>query len=527
MAPSTAALSLTDVSKSFGATQALKSITMSVRAGTIHALVGENGAGKSTALGILAGRIPATSGQVEVFGSTLRGGDPRASRAAGIVAIYQELTILPALTAEANVFLGQTLSKAGFLSNARMRQEYEALCERIGVRAVPPRVVAGSLSVAEQQLLEIMRALVSDARVVLLDEPSASLALSEREALHRLVRNLKASGVTIVFVSHNLDEVLDLADDITVFRDGELAVSEDREHFTKPLLVRSMIGDKGDSRIVREMLEGDEAEVAQRTHDEARVSRLARSQGRAPVLSAKNVCVPGMIDNLEIEIRAGEIVGIGGLVGSGRSTLLRALAGLEPKAAGQLFIDGKEVRWPKSVKRALKYGIALVPEDRKGQGLVLAQTAADNIAISKFRKVSKFGFTSTRSVVRGTDKVAQAFGFRADRLRFKARQLSGGNQQKLLLARWQFQTPRVLLADEPTRGVDVGAKAEILASLEGMAREGLALVLVSSELEEVAVASDRVYVLAEGELVGHIDRDDAEITSAAILDLAFKVHESA
>jgi len=500
---------------------------MSVRAGSVHALVGENGAGKSTALGILAGRIGPTSGRVDVFGEELKYGDPRASRRAGIVAIYQELTIVPALSVEANVFLGQTLSTGGFLSEREMRARYEALCARIGVKVMPAKTRAGSLSVADQQILEILRALVSEARVILFDEPTASLAVSEREALYRLINSLRAEGVTIVFVSHNLDEVLELADVITVFRDGELTVTEPREQFTKPILVRAMIGSAGDDRIVREMLEDHEKEAARAVADASRTARLAQSVGKPPLLAATGVTVPGAVEDLEIEVRAGEMVGVGGLVGSGRTTLLRALAGLEPTAQGRLFIDGVEVAWPKSVRQALRYGIALVPEDRKGQGLVPTMTSVDNIALSDFGKVATAGFLSPASIEKGTAPIAADFGFQKGRLRHRASELSGGNQQKLLLARWKHVTPRILLADEPTRGVDVGAKAEILQSLEEMARQGLGLIMVSSELEEVAVVSDRVYVLAEGLAVGVLDRTAGEITTSDILHLAFRVRENA
>ena len=516
------AVAIRDVRKSFGAIRALKSITMDVRPGTVHALVGENGAGKSTALGCVAGRIAPTSGTVEIFGQELKYGDPRASRSAGVVAIYQELTVVPALSAEANVFLGQTRSRGGFLAERVMRQRYLELCGRMGVKAVPPRTPAGSLSVADQQVLEILRALESEARVLLFDEPTAALAAGERQALYELIKGLRHGGVTIIFVSHNLDEVLDLADDITVFRDGNLTASAPRESFTKASLVQEMVGREGDDRVIHELLEDEERAAAHAAVESARVARLARAQGRPPVLQAIGVTVPGAIDDLEIEVRTGEMVGIGGLVGSGRTTLLRALAGLEPSSRGRLFIDGQEVPWPRSVRQALGYGVALVPEDRKSQGLVLPMSSVDNIALSNFGGASRRGFISPRTVASATAGTAKEFGLQSERLHHAARQLSGGNQQKLLLARWKHRTPRVLLADEPTRGIDVGAKAEILRSLEGMADQGLGLVMVSSELEEVALVSDRVFVVAEGVLAGTLDRAVGRITVSDILHLAFR-----
>jgi ABC-type sugar transport system ATPase subunit len=517
-----------DLCKSFGSTHALKSINMSVPAGTVHALVGENGAGKSTALGVLAGRIAPTAGRVEVFGQELRYGDPRASRRSGVVAIYQELTIVPALGAEANVFLADPLSRRGFLAEREMRARYVELCERMGVGAAPARTPARRLSVADQQILEILRALVSEARILLLDEPTASLAVPEREALFTLIGTLRDRGVTIVFVSHNLDEVLGIADAITVFRDGRLTASRPRVDFSKGALVQEMIGEAGDHRLVAELLE--EPEPGEATTPprgtRARVTHRRRS-GEPALLAATGVTVPEAIEGVEIEVDAGEIIGVGGLVGSGRTTLLRALAGAEPTSKGRMWIDGREVQWPRTARQALAHGIALLPEDRKTQGLVLSMSAMDNIALSDFGRAGRRGVLSTRSVERATEDVAGAFGLQRNRLHDQARQLSGGNQQKLLLARWRHRTPRVLLADEPTRGIDVGAKAEILAALESMAGGGLGLVIVSSELEEVAAVADRVLVLAEGVMAGSLDRAEADITTSGILDLAFHLRSAA
>ncbi|OZF25706.1 sugar ABC transporter ATP-binding protein [Rhodococcus sp. 14-2496-1d] len=517
---------ISDLSKSFGRNHAVKGVSMSIKAGTVHALVGENGAGKSTTLGIMAGRIAPTSGRVDVFGEELKYGDPRSCRKAGVVAIYQELTIVPALTAEANVFLAAPMSKAGFLATGNMRTRYLELCERAGVRAVPAGTPAGSLSVAEQQVLEILRALVSDARVILFDEPTASLAENERASLFRLMRTLRSEGVAMVLVSHNLDEVLDIADEITVFRDGRLTLTADRGHFTKENLVEAMIGKSGDDRLAAQLLDAD-APVPTEAMPTARVPSARAASTTEPVLVAEGVTVPGAIENVDIEVRAGEVVGVGGLVGAGRTTLLRALAGLERTATGRMWIDGNEVAWPKTVRKALRYGIALLPEDRKGQGLVLSMTVADNIALSGFGKTSRWGMVTPKSVRSTVTDSGTAFGLSPELLERRASELSGGNQQKLLLARWMHRTPRILLADEPTRGIDVGAKAEIVRSLEGMALDGLGLVIVSSELEEVVAVADRVVVLSEGRHVGTLDSADGGITTSDILGLAFRVRDSA
>jgi len=517
------AIVVRDLVKSYGSTRALRGVSLEITAGTVHALVGENGAGKSTALGIIAGRVSPTSGRVEVFGQELSYGDPRKSRREGVMAIYQELTIVPALTAEANVFLAQPLNKAGFLTKRAMRRRYVALCERIGVKA-SPGVLARELGIAEQQVLEIMRALVGEARIVLFDEPTASLAVPEREALFRLIRNLRAAGITIVLVSHNLDEVLDISDHVSVFRDGSLVVSEDREHFTKDVLVKAMLGKAGDDRITAEMLSEDEsappAAAAAASH--------SRSVSRGtPIIAVSNLTVPGAISGIDLEVHPGEVLGLGGLVGSGRTSVLRALAGLTPSASGRIWVDGTEVAWPKSVRRALKYGIALIPEDRKSQGLVMPMKVAENIALSDFRKIARGGLLTPGAVTAAGAEVAPSFGLSPSRMGDPASALSGGNQQKLLLTRWKHVTPRILLADEPTRGIDVGAKAEILRSLEDMAAQGLGIVIVSSELEEVVAISDRVLVLSEGLPVGTLDRGERPITTHEILDYAFRVHAEA
>ncbi|QLQ09738.1 MAG: sugar ABC transporter ATP-binding protein [Nocardioidaceae bacterium] len=502
---------LSGITKSFGATHALRGIDLDIPAGEIHALVGENGAGKSTALGILAGRIGPTSGRVDVFGEELRYGDPRASHRAGIVAIYQELTIIPALGAEANVFLGQSLSSYGFLRNSAMRRRYLELCAEAGVTGQPPGIPAAAMSVAEQQMLEILRGIASQARILLFDEPTASLGEAERDALFALMRDLRSRGITVVLVSHNLDEVMAIADRITVFRDGALVRSGPTGSWSKQSLVTSMLGDVADDRMLAEMLDSEQqAARPQREHGEE-------------LLRATDVTLPGVIEDIELSVRAGEVLGIAGLVGSGRSTLLRALAGLEPKSSGRLWVRGKEVPWPKTVRQAHKVGIALLPEDRKSQGLVLGLSAMENVVMSDLPSVARAGMVTPKAMHAAAAAVAPDFGFAVSRLRTHAGQLSGGNQQKLLLARWKHSPPLVLLADEPTRGIDIGAKDEITKALEAMVAEGLGVILVSSELAEVASISDRVLVLAGGHPAGELDSLKGEITVSEILHEAFAV----
>jgi ABC-type sugar transport system ATPase subunit len=494
------AIAAVGVDKRFGGTHALKGVSLSLQSGLIHALVGENGAGKSTFLGIVAGRVRPSAGAVEILGRKQGHGDPRQARHDGIAAIYQELTIVPALTARANVFLGQPYSRWGLLAEQRMKRRYAELCAQFGV-SIPGDVAASQLSVADQQMLEIIRGVESQASVILFDEPTTSLAPPERDGLFRVMRDLRAGGTTMVLVSHNLEEVLDIADTVTVFKDGEVVASAPKTDWTKLSLVRAMIG-----------------------HDLAApaVRPAARPNG-GPRFAATGVSLAGAVDDISLDVAAGEIVGIGGLVGSGRTSLLRCLAGLEPRSVGTLTIDGREVAWPRSVRAALAVGIALVPEDRKTQGLVLGRSAAENVAMTRFSRVARLGLVSDAAMRRAATPLACDYGFDPARLPSAVRNLSGGNQQKILLSKWQFRPPRLLLVDEPTRGIDIGAKEEILATLRRRADEGLAVILVSSELEEIVATCDRVIVLSEGRRVAELDGHVAPIQVDDILHSAFRV----
>jgi ABC-type sugar transport system ATPase subunit len=484
-----------NIGKRFGDTVAVEDVALQIAAGSVHALVGENGAGKSTLLGMLAGRIAPTEGEIEVFGQSLQTGNVRLSRAAGVVAIYQELTIVPGLSACANVFLGQTRSRFGFLSERAMHHRFNGLCERLGV-AIPADIPAGELSVADQQILEILRALQSEARILLLDEPTSALAPPEREALFRRIRELRANGVTVLLVSHNLDEVLAIADDISVFRDGCLVRTAPATAWTKASLVAAMLG-----------------------HAVSHAAKRRAPEGADLVLRAEGITVPGKIENLSVAVSAGEIVGLGGLVGSGRTTVLRALSGLEQETGGRLWIDGVERRWPTSPFHALDLGIALIPEDRK-QGLVLGMSAQENIVLADLGAAASAGFLSERRLRDCASNAVRGYAFDRRRLSAVAGSLSGGNQQKLLLARWRHRPPRILLADEPTRGIDVGAKEEILSKLRDLAVSGLAILFVSSELEEVIAVSDRILVLSAGRDAGCLN---AEASVADILAAAFSL----
>jgi ABC-type sugar transport system ATPase subunit len=504
------ALLLENVTKTFPGVLALDRVSFEVAAGTVHGLVGQNGSGKSTLVGILGGRhAPDPATRIELFGEPLPYQKPWAIRQLGIAVIHQELMILPDLSAAENIFLGEYERVGPFVDRATMAAQFRSLSERFGVR-IDPQTPAGRLSVAEQALIEIMREVRRETRVLLMDEPTATLGLAERERLYSVVRNLREHGTTIVFIAHDLDEVLQLSDAVTVFRDGKHVRTAARSEWTKRRLVDAMLGGAAGEELAAALA----AEL-----DKSAAGASTPAVDGPPLLSVRGLRVEGALGGVDLDVRAGEIVGIAGLVGSGRSTLVRAIAGAEQPAAGTLELDGKPVRWPRTVSAALRLGIALVPEDRKRQGLVLELPAYDNVAVSDFWSVARGGFLVPRILRRQAAALLEQVSFRG-RIDAPARTLSGGNQQKVVFAKWLHRTPRVFLVDEPTRGVDVGAKREMLRVIRKLAAGGAGVVLISSELEEVAAAAHRVVLMSDGAIVGELR--GAEITMDAILASLFR-----
>ena len=461
--------------------------------------MGENGAGKSTLLKIATGAHEPSTGTLTIFGEPVDLHGPNEARRLGIAAVYQELTVIPAMTAVANVFLGQTISQSGFLEERRMRARYADLCKEFGV-TIPAGARAGLLSVADQQALEIMRGLESDAKIIVLDEPTASLAVHEREALYGIVERLASRGVAVIFISHDLDEVLNVAHTVTVLRDGRKVETRPAREWTKSALVTAMLGKAASTQIPRTRQAGD------------------------VILQATGVRVPGHLEEVDLTVRAGEIVGIAGLVGSGRTELLRALAGMDPASSGMLEVDGRHVRWPHTPRAALRVGIALVPEDRKSHGLVLAMPVFDNVNMSSFASVARGGLLRRHEELEAAGRRVERVALKREVLARPVRTLSGGNQQKALIARWIDRGVRVLLVDEPTRGIDVGAKVEVFTLLDWLAAQGLGVIMVSSELEEVLGHSDRVLTLVGGRVVA--DFPSAGLAVSDVLRVIFNVEET-
>ena len=493
------ALRAQGIHKGFPGVRALHDVDFDLRAGEVHGLVGENGAGKSTLVKIIAGAYGADAGRVEAFGHELGHADPRASRRAGIAAIYQELTIVPDMSAAANVFLGQAQRRGFFVSRSATTRAFGKLSTRLGL-TIDPDLRAGSLSVADQQMLEIMRALAADRRILIMDEPTASLGPVEREHLHQTLRGLRDAGVATVYVSHNLDEVLALCDRVSVMRDGELVATEPIERWTKERLVTAMLG-----------------------HVLLKPQPKRRRISEEEVLRVEGLSVPGVLEDVSFRLRRGEILGLAGLVGSGRSMLLRLLAGADSDGTGRLFVRGHEQPWPRTVRRALTMGIALAPEERRSQGLVLSLSAAANVSLTEMRKVASGPVLRERRRLERAAELLQPIGFDVSRLREPAGSFSGGNQQKLVVGKWLHRRPEVLLMDEFMRGIDVGAKEEMLAVVRQLAAERMSLIIVSSEFEELIEAADRVLVLARGRLIGEFDQADASVER--ILRLVFEVEE--
>ena len=489
------------VSKSFPGVQALKGVDFVLREGEVHGLVGENGAGKSTLIKILTGAYTADKGSIEIFGEAVDQHGPRAQQRAGVAAIYQELTVVEDMSAASNVFLGRPMRRGPMVNRRAMEQRFRELGDRLGV-TIQPRALAGDLSVANQQMLEIMRALKADHRILIMDEPTASLGPNERERLYETVGRLRDERTSVIYISHDLDEVLKLCDRISVMRDGEMVATADVGAWDKEKLVSTMLG----------------------TELRALPARRRASDGDE-LLRVEGVSVPGKLQDISFVLRTGEIFGIAGLVGAGRTELLCALAGTQPGATGTLTIDGRTRPLPRTIGRALALGIALAPEDRKGQGLVLSQSGFVNVTMTDMRRIAPGAIVRSGRRKSAAEAIATSLAFDPRRLGAPTETLSGGNQQKLVVGKWLHRRPRVLLMDEPTRGIDVGAKGEMFAVMRRLADEGMAIIMVSSELEEVVEIADRVLVLAKGRQVAILEREDLSLER--VLTMTFGVEGEA
>ena len=486
-------IEMTGIMKSFGTNQVLNNAGFFLRDGEVHALMGENGAGKSTLMKILTGVYTKDGGIVKVNGQEVNYSNPQEAEAAGIVFIYQELNVMFDLTVEENLFMGKEITKGfGICDKKAMRAKAEEVLERMGV-SIPVDTVMSDLSVGQQQMIEICKALLVDAKVIIMDEPTAALTQSETAALFEVIENLKKRGVSIVYISHRMEEIFELCDSITVLRDGQYIDTCEIKDITMDDVVKMMIG--------REIGE----RYPSRNH----------SVGKT-VFEVKGLSRKGAFNDVSFTVGAGEVLGVSGLMGAGRTEIMQAVFGYLPADSGEILIDGQPVKI-KNPMDAMKAGIGFITEDRKVEGLMLDKTIRENIALANLGTISGSGVISKAKEKSLISRGIEEFKIRCFGTEHECGNLSGGNQQKVVLAKWIYTEPKILILDEPTRGVDIGAKKEIYNVINDMARKGVAIIMVSSELPEILGMSDRVMVVREGDVRGILNIENASQESIMTL----------
>ena len=485
---------MTLIDKRFPGVQALDNVGLEVLPGEIHALLGENGAGKSTLLKILSGAQQPDSGTIEFGGQRVTMASPHDAQRRGIVTIYQEFTLAPNMTIAENVFIGREPGLGVFVNWRKMAEETRAITTKLGLQLRPMSIVR-NLNVAEQQMVEIARALSMKSRLIVMDEPTSALSSTEVAKLFRIIRDLKAQGLSIIFVTHRIEEVMQICDRYTVLRDGRLVGSGFIADTTVDGIIRLMVGRQVTALFARRerTVVGDVALSIEG------LTRRGNAQDRNATVLA----------DVGFEVRRGEILGIAGLVGAGRTEMSRAVFGADPFDAGRVIVDGREVHI-RSPKDAIRHGIGLVPEDRKKQALFLALAVRINLSMAAHKRIKRWGVFIDEAAERAmVEEFRKKLNIRMASPEQLIANLSGGNQQKVTLARWLALRPKVLIVDEPTRGIDIGAKVEVHQLLFEMARSGIAVIAISSELPEVLAISDRIVTMREGHVTGEIKSEDA------------------
>ncbi len=482
-------LSLTGVSKEFPGVKALNNVRFDLNEGEVHAIVGENGAGKSTLMKILSGIYKKDTGDIVYKGNHVNVSSPLEAQKLGISIIHQELNLMPDLTVAQNIFIGREDRRKGrvFLDNAKLNKAAKELLDELEL-VLDPKQIVGELTIAKQQMVEIAKAVSYRGQVIIMDEPTSSLTPSETEALFKIIRTLKAAGKGVVYISHRLEELSKITDRITVIRDGEYVKTLTTTETSIPEVISLMVGRKVDQD--------------QRPE--------ARPLSNEVVLKVEGISDLNLLRDVSFDLRKGEILGFAGLMGAGRTELARALIGADPKTAGKIFLHGNEIKI-KNPSDAVKAGIGYLSEDRKKYGLLLIQNITFNVILSSIPSFSnKFGFLKTKPAGSIVRDVIKKLSIRTPSENQYVKNLSGGNQQKVVIAKWLTRDCEILIFDEPTRGIDVGAKDEIYKLLTKLASEGKAIIMISSELPEILRMSDRIAVMCEGKLTGIIDNKDAD-----------------
>ena len=482
------------IDKAFGSNQVLKNAGFVLKDGEVHALMGENGAGKSTLMKILTGVYTRDAGTVLVDGKEVVYKNPQEAEKAGIVFIYQELNVLFDLTVEENLFMGKEITKGfGICDRKAMRAKAQEVMDKMGVN-IPVNAVMSDLSVGQQQMVEICKALMADAKVIIMDEPTAALTASETRGLFEVINSLRKKGVSIVYISHRMEEIFELCDRITVLRDGEYVGTENIAEIDLDHVVQMMIG-----RTIGERFPKRESHIG------------------AEVLRVEGLTSGKLFKDVSFDVKAGEVLGVSGLMGAGRTEIMQAIFGNLPVESGKIFIDGKEIKI-KNPRQAIANGIGFITEDRKVEGLLLEKSIAENIHIANLGKVSNGFVLNKEKQMALAKKGIDEFKVRCFGPHHECGNLSGGNQQKIVLAKWVYTDPKILILDEPTRGVDLGGRRIIKKIINQMAADGVAVIMVSSELPEVLGMSDRIAVVHEGKITGILDA--AEADQAKVMTLA-------
>ena len=487
-------VSMKNISKNFPGVKALDHVQFELRSGEVMALLGENGAGKSTLMKILSGVYTRDEGSLEIFGKEYGDLTPRQAQEIGVAIIHQELNMCRHLSVAENMFLGREKVKAGVLSNAQMEEEAAKILEELKIDMDPGQVV-GELPVSKQQMVEIAKALSTHARILIMDEPTSALTAREIEDLFRIIRDLKAKGCGIVYISHRLEELSHIVDRVTIMRDGQFITSMNFKDTTLDEIIANMVG--------REIKE--------------KFPRVSCEKGKK-VLEVRNLNAGHMVRNVNFSLYEGEIVGFAGLMGAGRTETTRAIFGVDPKEGGEIILDGKPVTIRKP-EDAIRAGIVLAPEDRKKDGLCTKLSIRDNIALPNLDLIcNKFGVINSQKELEMCDRVVENLKVKTPSVEVNTGNLSGGNQQKVVVGKWLARNSRVVIFDEPTRGIDVAAKVEIYNLMNDLKKQGIAVMFVSSEMPEVMGIADRIIVMCDGRITGEMSAEEA--TQSGILTLA-------